>query len=61
MKSQTSVKCSIPVKVSDLAEFIAAVPADAELTVTTFTAGQRDPYPTAYTFIARWTKGTDDE
>lgn len=54
IQQRASVKLDVPVKVSDLAEFMATVPADAELTVGVFTENQRDPYDVAYQFTAKW-------
>lgn len=55
LETRTSTKLDMPVTVADLAAFLGAVPEEAELLVTVWEGGsQRDPYPIAYTFTARW-------
>jgi hypothetical protein len=51
-----NVKVGAPFSKANLTEWLAVVPEHAAISVTTHEGGsQRDPYPVAFTFHAKWT------
>lgn len=54
VKLTAQVEVSAPFHASDLVDFISAIPSDAEVQVSVYEDGQRDPVPRKYIFTANW-------